>query len=153
MGDDVPAVDPGWGIMLSTGKAAGVPSGDICYFFCKNVQIDGISMDKIKYLTSNIEYIITLKKNWYEVKINEARIVDNTVATLNLYTAYINKVWFEAKTQLYFWIKEGGTSTYVDFHIAGTTYDYLPCLIQDKVTISISRGEKTMNLIVKKYGS
>jgi hypothetical protein len=138
------------GVVLSTGRAGGVPSGDICYFFSDSVDIDDVSMDKIKRLTANSEYIIDLGKNWTDARVNDARIVDNTNSTLNSYRALFIK-WKNAKTQVYFWVTDG--SNYFDFFIDETAYDYLPCLIEDKVRTSISRGEKTMNIKLGKYGS
>jgi hypothetical protein len=117
-----------WGVIISSGNTAGVPSDNIVYLFSDSVKRKLNTKDKITHMSNWVSYHVPLKQHYYTVDIEDCIIAANAMATLNSYHALLVS-WLDT-TPVYFWAK-GRDGNYMDFIINGSTYDYLKGLLRD----------------------
>ncbi len=136
-----------WGVLLSSAEAAGSPSGNICYFLCNDFNRKKMDKNRAKHKPGRTHYTINTKVSWYEATLNQCRVADNTVATMNSYHAYIT-AWMEAKTEVYLWIIDAA-ATKLDWYVAGSMQDWLPCVVMSPLEDSLAHNEKAINIKVE----
>jgi hypothetical protein len=118
-----------WGVVISTGIAGGVPSGDIIYFLCNDVQRQLKTKDKTDHYASQTAVTIALSQIFYSVTLTNALYQAKTFSSLNSHHALLHDYIF-SQTKIYLWLKDAA-GTYLDFEIGSTVTDYLPCVIKD----------------------
>lgn len=118
-----------WGVILSSGCAGGVPSGDIIYWLCDDVDRELTTKDKTDHYASQTASTIPMGQAYYRVNANSCLYQAKTIASLNSHHAFL-QAWLFAQTKIYLWVKDSA-STYLDFIIASTTTDYLPCVVKN----------------------
>lgn len=136
-----------WGVIISTGHVAGVPSGTKNYFLCDDVSIKHMDKNNNKHVAGRTHYNINTKVSWYEAVLNSCRVKDNALATLNGYNANLMS-YKDLKTEVYLWLKDS-VPTYYDFLVAGAMQDYLPCTIKGPKSDKLSHDQKSINIKVE----
>ena len=132
-----------YGVVIASLNTADVPAGNICYFFCNDVQRKLVSKDNITHLANQISFATVLKQMHYTVDVRNAIVVGNLLSTLNSYHALL-KNWMESTTAVYVFLKDT-TGDYLEFDINGTTDDWLKCRVKE-ISEDIKNGKKMMNI-------
>ena len=135
-----------YGVILSSAQSSG-PSGNKACFFVNDVVRDLNIKAKPQRAANRVSWAVILNEDHYSVKISNAIVVGNTIATLNSYHDLLT-AWCEQKTAVYLHIKDSA-STYLDFKINGVTYDYLKCRIVGKISDKLVHNKKTISFTVE----
>ncbi len=117
-----------WGFILSSGNAAGIPSGDVIYLFANNVKVNKKSLDKTNYTSKRKARKLKRGKRKFNVQAPSCWIPTRSMTELNQCNAYL-EAWDQAgHAPIYLWIRTGGPGSWVyyDFpDIEGNMVDYL----------------------------
>jgi len=117
-----------WGFILSSGNAAGIPSGDVGYFFANKVRVNKKSLDKTNFTSKRKARKLKRGRKRIDVQAPSVWIPSRSMAQLNIINGYL-EAWDQAgHAPIYLWIRTKVSSSWVyyDFpDVDGTMVDYL----------------------------
>ncbi len=120
-----------WGVILSTGIVGGVPSGNIIYWLCDDVERELTTKDKTDHFAGQTASTVPLGQVYYKIACKSAIYQAKTISSVNSHQALLQS-WTKGQTKIYLWVKDSA-GTYLDFIIGTTTTDYLPCVVKRAV--------------------
>ena len=117
-----------WGLVLSSGNAAGIPSGDVIYFLANKVKVNKKSLDKTNFTSKRKARRIARGKRKISVSAPSVWIPTRSMTELNACNAYLEAWAQDGHAPIYLWIRTKVVATWVWYHfpnVSGTMIDYL----------------------------
>ena len=117
-----------WGLILSSGNAAGIPSGDVIYLFANKVKVNKATLDKTNYTSNNKARRLARGKKKLNVSAPSVWVPTRSMTELNACNAYLNAWAQNGHAPIYLWIRTKVVATWVyyDFpDVDGSMVNYL----------------------------